>query len=319
MDLFGNILQSKSVKVNIYADEIQPVKDEITKEKWFYIGIIVEDLDYQLLDDIISVRHCNNFDKNSPYYAKNDRTIHWSEITDIDTKNIAKRWIDYILNPENKNKFYAYVLGINVSKLNREEFDTTNEFNSQYNRFFRSAILYGLKCFFGNREIIVKNIFHEEGQQQNHHYFPWHCIYKIQEQEENISFELDNLIFLPKDHRKDKRSNIIQLCDLLLGLCKTTLHGIEESKASRYKKELLDKFFPLLTRMVRDPYNKNSQYAHYNRIMIRFFPKEKTDPEDLKRFVNQFYTHRRLIYEEKLSGQCSLFLIYKLTLGGFTL
>lgn len=297
-DLFGNKIDDNStVRVNIYADEIQPVKCPVTQEDWIYIGIVVENLDNPLLEEVINLRYCNNFDKESPYFTKNDRLIHWVEISDIDTKNIAKRWIEYILQPErSRDRFYAYVLGINNSKLNREEFDTSDEFNSKYNRFFRSAVLYALKCFFPDRKVIVENIFHESGPQEEHNLFPWHCIYKISQKEANISFTNNKIQFLPKSHREDEKSNLIQLCDIFLGLCKNLLHGIKESKSSEYKKELLDIFLPLFERMINEPRNKNSRYEHANRIMIRFFPKSKTEPDTIERLTNQFYTKRKILY-----------------------
>ena len=153
---------------------------------------------------------------------------------------------------------------------------------------------------------MVKHIFHEEGQQKYHEYFPWHCIYKIESQEDNIFFETDRIIFLPKNHREDQRSNIIQLCDLFLGLCKSILHGVEESKSAKYRKELMDLILPLFERMIKEPKTINSKYAHSNRIMIRFFPKEKTKLYDLERFLNQFYTKRKLYYVEQKSGQLLL-------------
>ncbi|GAI57281.1 unnamed protein product, partial [marine sediment metagenome] len=208
-------------------------------------------------------------------YNKNNRIVHWSEIKDADTKNICKRWLEYILNPRKSRKnFYSYILGLNDSKLIREEFNTNDEFNSKYNRFFRSAVLYALKTFFPGKGIIVKNIFHEEGQQQNNRYFQWHCIYKL-EDIENVTFNCENIIFLPKDHKKDKRSNIIQLCDCILGVSTSIIHGIKKSNNSKYREELADTYFPLLKRLIEAPDNRNSRYAYYKRIMVGFFPKEK--------------------------------------------
>jgi len=306
-DLFGNEIMKKpeTIKVNIYADEVQEIEDPLTSEKWIYIGLIVENLDKPLLDEIIAIRYMNNFDVTSPYFKKNDRIVHWHDIDGADVKNIAKRWIDYILDPSKSgDKFYAYVLGINISKLNLEEFDSEDIFNSVYNRFFRSAVLYILKSAFPNNLIIVKNIFHEKGPQAHHKFFPWHCIRKIEEREENIIFECSEITFLPKSHREneggDKRSNLIQLCDLFLGLCVGLLHGIGTGKKERYRKELLDLFLPLFERMINEPDNPNSRYQHKNRIMIRFFPREKTKPGDVRRLSNQFYTERSILYRKNL-------------------
>lgn len=308
IDLFGNEMVELPVRINIYADEIQEKICPYTQEKWFYIGIIVEDLSNPILEDIIAERFMNNFDKNSPYYEKNNRIIHWSEINDADTKNICKRWFEYILNVDrSEKKFYSYILGINNSKLDKEKFDTEDEFNSKYNRFFRTAVLYGIKKFFPNRIVIVFNIYHEEGPQQQNKYFPWHCIYKISQKEENIIFLTDKIEFLPKDHRENVRSNLIQLCDAFLGACTSIIHGIKPSKTSKYREELLDLISPLVQRMIEKPENKNSRYKHANRIMIRFFPREKAQLDDIKGFLNQFYTKRKMYYLEQKSGQLKLY------------
>jgi hypothetical protein len=320
-DLFGNeiIKKPEIIEINIYADEVQEIECPYTKEKWIYIGLIVERLDNPLLEKIISIRYLNNFDINSDYFEKNDKIIHWAEIKGADTKNIAKRWIEFILDPSNADKFYGYVLGINLSKLDKEEFDSKDIFNSVYNRFFRGAVLYILKSAFPNNLIIVKNIFHEEGQQAHHKFFPWHCIHKIEESEENITFECSKITFLPKSHREnkggDKRSNLIQLCDLFLGLCVGLLHGIEQSKRAEFRIELADLFLPLFRRMIEQPENPNSRYKHKGRIMIRFFPKEKINSEDLvggidymNYFSNQFYTKRKIYYiEDEYPRQGKLF------------
>ncbi|MCR4424038.1 MAG: hypothetical protein WHU95_08430 [candidate division WOR-3 bacterium] len=308
-DLFGNELTSDtSLEINIYADEIKSKECPYTKDKWFYIGIIVEDLSNPLLEDIILERFRNNLDRKSPYYSKNNHIIHWSKLDCIDTKNICKRWFGYILDPtKSAKKFYCYILGINDTKLNKTEFDPNDPFNSRYNRFFRSALMYGIKTFFPSRRIVVKNIYHEKGQQQYDEYFPWHCIYKISQENENISFECTEVKFLPKDHREEARSNIIQLCDAFMGACVSIIHGISNSNRSIYRRELLDMIFPLVEKMIHEPYNKKSPYLHANRIMLRFFPKEKTVPCDITRLKNQFYICRPLYYEQMRSKQLSLF------------
>jgi len=305
-DLFGKEHVQQPVHVNIYADEIYSKICPDSGNKWFYIGLIVEDLTNPLLGDIIKERFCDNFDKTSKDYDKNNKIVHWSDLRIADTKNICKRWFQYILNPDKSGKtFYSYILGINNSKLIREEFGTEDEFNSKYNRFFRSAVIYALKVFFPGKEIVVENIFHEEGTQQDNEYFPWHCIYKLQ-QEDSITFKCDNITFLPKDHKERKESNLVQLCDCVLGVSTSIIHGIEKSKSSKYREELADLYSPLFSRVVNEPRNKNSKYQHYNRIITRFFPRDKTNLGDDRRMINQFYCQRGLYYSEQKSGQMRL-------------
>ena len=58
-DLFGNEIIEKPevIEINIYADEVQEIECPYTKEKWIYIGIIVEKVDNPLLDEIIAIRY----------------------------------------------------------------------------------------------------------------------------------------------------------------------------------------------------------------------------------------------------------------------
>jgi len=304
-DLFGNNYSEKPVHINIYADEVQNKECPYLGHSWHYIGIIIEDLSNPLLTDIVGERFKYNFDNNSPYYEKNNKIVHWTDISSHDEKNICKRWLEYVTNPKkSKDKFYSYILGLNDSFLQKEEFDIEDEFNSKYNKFFRTAVTYSLKVFFPNRKIIIENIFHEEGQQQYNKYFPWHIIYKLSD-EENIHFNCEEINFLPKDHNKNTNSNMVQLCDLILGISTTIIHGIadENSRRFNYIKELIDIYSPMFCRMIDNPSNIKSHYQYTRRMMINFFPKEKTELGDIERFKNQFYTKRELYYIEKHSKQ----------------
>lgn len=292
------------IEVNIYADESMDRKCPYTNNNWHYMCLIVERVDRPLLDDLINERYCNNLDQSSPYFAKNNKILHWTEIKNADEINICNRWFQYIINPgKSGDKFYCYILGLNESFLSDDEFDKNQRFNSIYNRFFRSAIEYSLKCFWGNNEIVIKNIYHEQGQQQDYIYFPWHSIDKLQNKENNFKFETNEIQFLGKDHKIDEKANILQLCDCFLGAIVNLIHGLEnpESKKSQNKKKLLQLLLPLCKRMMKESGNPNSSYQHKNRIMIRFFPKEKTDKNSIQQSTNLFYTNRKLKFEEDIT------------------
>ena len=302
-DLFGNENVPRPIHVNLFADEIQGKVCPYSNNLWNYIGIIVENLDHPLLDDIIYERFKGNFDEHSKYHKMNNKVVHWSDIRTADPKNICKRWFEYVLaSDKSRNKFFSYILGFNDSYLVKEEFDTDDEFNSKYNRFFRSAVSYSLKTFLGGKKVIVENVFHEDGQQIYNQFFPWHIIYKLKN-DETISFNCTEITFLPKDHKKDVRSNLIQLCDVVLGVSASIIHGIEKSKASKYREELADLYINLFNRIIESPNNKNSRFEYNNRIMIRFFPRERTTLNDERRLLNQFYSKRPLYYLEQKSGQ----------------
>jgi len=231
-DLFGRETIQPIIHVNIYADEVVNKKCPYTNHSWNYIGLIVENIEKDLLKDIIHERFLGNFNEDSRYYELNNKIVHWCQIRIADTKNICKRWFEYILDPmKSSDSYYSYILGFNDSLLVRDNFGSEDEFNNKYNGFFRSAILYALKCFYGRNKVVVENIFHEVGQQQHHSYFPWHSIY-ILASVQNIIFKCDEITFLSKDHKENERANLIQLCDTILGVSTSILHGFEISKKS---------------------------------------------------------------------------------------
>jgi hypothetical protein len=310
-DLFGNDVKKPNLELTLYADEAMNRKCPYTGNNWHYICIIFERIDKSLLEDIIIERYCNNFDNSSPYYQKNNKILHWTDLSSADEKNICKRWFDYILAPHKSDKkFYCYILGLNESYLNNEEFDPKDKFGSIYNRFFRTAIEYGIKTLFPEEsfsQIIIKNIYHEQGQQQHHNLFKWHPIDKLVEKT-NFQFETNEIIFLPKDHNNNEQANILQLCDCFFGAVVNIIHGLENenSKRSKLKKELLDLLISHIYKIIHaESLGKNERV---NNILLRFFPKQKSRPDDiLQRSQNQFYSKRKLKYHEENSGQLSFY------------
>ena len=108
-DLFGfDISTPPQIEVNIYADESMNRKCPYTNDNWHYMCLIVERVDMPLLDDLINERYCNNLDQTSPYFAKNNKILHWTEIKNADEINICKRWFQYILNPGKSSDKWSY-------------------------------------------------------------------------------------------------------------------------------------------------------------------------------------------------------------------
>ena len=309
VDLFGEEIVLKPIRVNIYADEIQPMSNQITGEQWMYLGATFEIVDKPILPEIINQRYLRDRKGWEKYQEKNDRIIHWAEIRSIDQKNICERWLK---NTYTDSRFYFSVFGINLTNLNINEFGDSNRFNVIYNRFFRANLAFSLKKFFG-RGVVVENIYHEYGQQENSEYFDWHTIFRL-DQDEHLNFRCSNITFLPKNHKEDERSNMIQLTDVYLGVFKDLHLGlsqeVKDGKSFRdHKKFLLEIIEPLLKRAVENPDNINSSYKYAKRINISLFPKTKSNKGDLERIMNNFYKPKEisLSYHLQDSPQISLF------------
>ena len=312
-DLFWNNVE-RTIKINIYADESKSRKDEFWNI-WHYICIVIDKSDNLLLNEIEKERY--HWNPSILSNEKHNKKIHRSDISSIDEKNICERWFKYILDNKKNWNFYGTILWINVSLLSTKCF-WDKSFNTVYNRFFRTAIIYSVKTYFPWYKIIIGNIFHEIWEQENYDIFSTHCIKKINELDENISVECDRIIFLWKDHNENKNATLIQLCDVYLWVILNIIHWCENYTSKRfikYKKSLIDMMFPLVKRLIENPKNKNSKYNFYKHQSISFFPQWNNinlwelNKQELFKYFNGFYTKRTLKYEEYLMPykQLSLF------------
>lgn len=293
IDLFGNeITAQEAIHVNIYSDEVWETVHKITGENWIYSVAIYEKINNPILEDLINIRYLKDKDNWEYYKDKNDTDIHWAQLgNDANKKNVIERWIKFIHDDcFNDRKFHFSLIGINLSNLNREEFDNKQNLNSIYNRFYRSMIQFSVKKFFG-KGVIIENIYHEQGSQEDHGYFNWHTIYTL-DKDEYLNFNCREVIFLPKSHRYDTRSNILQLCDVLAGILKDLHCGIEESKKNKNKREILDSKIVkdlFIDRIIKKPNNINSGYGYAKRFHISFFPKFRSDYRSIVRSFNNYY------------------------------
>jgi len=101
LDLFGEeIATKKPIRVNVYADEIQELMNQVTGECWMYIGTTFEIIDTPTLPELLNHRYLKNKENWENYKEKNDRVLHWTEIRSIDQKNICERWLKNTYIPQ---------------------------------------------------------------------------------------------------------------------------------------------------------------------------------------------------------------------------
>lgn len=308
-DLFQNEVGDE-VEVNIYADEIWDVEHSVTKEKWLYMISIYEEVEKPILEDLISRRYCKDREGWEAYRDKNGVDIHWAEMgTDKNKQFVVQRWIDWIYQDcAEQRKFYFSMQAINLSNLNLEEFDDKQTLNSIYNRFFRSMVQYSLKKFFSGRQVTVKEVFHESGSQEKHKYFSWHFIQELQKE---FTFDCHKITFLPKSHKEDKRSNIIQLCDVLGGVIKDLHIGYSVSKKMKNRDEIIKSIAVqelIVKRVIEKPKNYKSSFGYHNRFHLSFFPRVNSKAQDkIERLKNNYYNEKEVEWAyKKDSRQISL-------------
>lgn len=303
----------QSISLNMYCDEIKPItiKDPIDGNQiWAYIGILVVpvNIEQYLIHHLCNLRCGNETNKQGwgkckvkcCYHAKNGKEIHYKDSKSADVFHIAKKWINFALHDGNYTFFY--ILGLNLTNLDYTCFGShcpSKRFAIIYNRFFRTAMLKSVKSSFNSYDsIIIENIFHDNSEIENHDYFPWHSIYRLEKDDPKISFKTEKIEFIDSDHHisGSYRSHLIQYIDILMGAIFNALHW--ESKDEK-KENLALTIHPLLKRMMRNPNNKNSSFTHYNRKVIDFFPSRRLNEFSDFPMNGTFYKNREIRIDRK--------------------
>lgn len=291
-----SVKPKKVIHLEIYCDEIKRVKDDHDKSVWMYLGALFVPTSKKdvLLNKLLNLRcikynswHWNENDcpNQCRYHDWNNTEIHFKDVYKHRSKfEIAKRWLEFLIenNKKDLRLIYFYILGIDLSKLNLERFgeDKGRDLNV-YNRFFRTLISGGAKYFFSEYKfIIIDNIYHDKGSQEEHEYFPWYTPYRLNLSDDKIHVANSEITFVDSDHREypdendmDFRceSQFIQFIDLILGSIHCCLHA---SATRKEKIELALIIKPLLERLMNNPKNKHSSYHYYRKQQIKFFPKK---------------------------------------------
>jgi hypothetical protein len=294
--------------------------DEAYFGKWLYIGILIipEKRETEILTTLLNKR-CGHPDKNKAWgkcdtecqwHNRNNTEVHYAKIDSKDKFYIAERWISYLVN--DTEDIYFYVLGLDLSKLDKTQFGNHKHDKNIYNRFFRTAILKSVKSYFHRyNSIIIREVYHDNSSElEGHDYFPWHSIFYIDNRDDKVTLGTDKIIFIDSDHRKsgNSYSHFIQFIDLILGCIGNCL---DHTSSNNEKEVIAEKCLPRIERLIEKPNNKNSRYNYVGRQKIEFFPKHvlrNTDDRTLEYYykrMNSFYTKR--IIKLKNKNQAVLF------------
>lgn len=302
----NRLFEQDKIRISVYADESMSRECSITNTSWDYMCLC-----FVSSAEIFNIINCLRFNKGvisvdfqvdckNEFFKKNNHKIHFNEISSADQFHIAKRFLEWVIDLDSMNHIKFLILGIDRTKIDSSKFGDAKVFENIYNRFFRTALNYGLKRFYNTEDIIIKNIFHETGGQKDHEYFPFHTIWKLKKE---FSFECREITFIEKDHIKEVHSNLTQLCDLILGVF---THIIHNEKKDTYKDRLANIALPLVKRAIEESKNKNSSYKHYQRFACSFFPKNGIAKFEGKEvWGSEFYTERPLNYLVSQSSQLS--------------
>lgn len=329
MSIRGNI------KLEAYCDEIHKCYLPSDHSHWMYIGILFVPLQIKnrLLAELLNKRcisHSSWVWKESEcpfncgFHDKNDTEIKYQTLHRLNARyRIARRWLqEFLIEENNKNDrglVFFNILGLNLKNMELESFGSDrNRDLTIYNRFFRTVLSGGVNFFFAEYEKkIIKKIYHDEGSQETHDYFPWHPGYKINMKfGEKLFIEDEKIEFVDSNHRryssKDlmEKSQLIQFIDLILGTVFCCLHNPTEKEEKRRIGMIMK---PLLSRLLKNPLNARSSYHYYRKQSVSFFPRNKitSKDEDFQQIdlsgnllqqdniIDNFYTNRPILLESE--------------------
>lgn len=281
--------------LEIFSDEIY-FDDPKTNKRYIGLGSLFVPLSKKLiLNKKLSYLRClyEGSDKWSWYFDKcpikcredwhklNNCEIHHSGLinsTSNSHKKICKNWLNFLIdnNKNNKELIYFKILYIDMDKLDDTVFGSND--TNIYSRFYETTIKGGLKYFFKDSFVNVKNIYHDiADDKESHDYFPWHLSYQLNKDESSLKINEKYVKFIDSNHKtylNDKtyvvESQFIQFIDLILGSVTQNIFHLSDDKT---KKEIDSIICPLVYRLINEPYNPNSSYHYFKKQDVSIFPK----------------------------------------------
>lgn len=310
---YGVFPKDTEIRLNLYCDECG-------SGSWLYIAMVLvpHQDETLLLQNLLNAR-CGNSQRRANwgecrplcnYHQRNDTLLHWSKLraSQKDKSGLARRWVRCFL--EDITLTRAYILGIDLSKLDQRYFGSERTEDNIYNRFFRTSLLKAAKSFFARyQNIHITEIIHDRcTAKQLHPYFNWQPIFCINEQDDKVFIEKATITFLNSDHRESGQyhSHFLQYIDLIVNVFR---QGIDAQSKDSLKIELSRMALPLLKRLLYAPCNINSSYQYVGRLKMEFFPKhdiKAISPDSLQYELKKwdcFYTSRSIALEESGQGK----------------
>jgi hypothetical protein len=293
----------RKLELEVFADEIVIPRDYLNQKKNFIaLGVLfVPTKDRNNFIKDLSNNRCL-FEKSkkwvwlhnncpfsdeckSSWHDSNNSEIHHQKIRKARTPRalmeVSKNWLKFLVqnNKSGTYPIYFNLLYIDLDKLEIDNFGQDKIHENIYNKFFRTVLSYGIKAYFPNEKVVIKNVYHDKGSMEFHSYFPHLNLQKLTETLDDGTGVLNQEIcFVDSDHRKylnseeklHEESNFIQLIDLILGSFTQNIYFLSDDCL---KKELAMIIRPLVSRLIKNPNNKNSSYHYCGNQKISFYPK----------------------------------------------
>ncbi len=314
---------NQEIIINLYCDEIKDEKINdpyFDNQCWDYFGFLLvpANEENELISRLLKCRCANPNNKSGwnecdvkcKYHNNNNKEVHYKDLQSFDKFHIASRWFDFFENDTNLTRFY--IVGVNNSALDSYRFGNGTKAARKemiYNRFFRTALLKSTKSYFHMyNKIIIRSIVHDKSNFQKGDFFPWHVIFRVEKDDQKVSFECNEIEFIDSNHNvtNDDRSNLIQYIDLLLG---ATFNALHYKSKNINKVTVSRRIAPFLRLIMEQNFHRLKKNHLLGRMDIDFFPKcnnlSKFDESSISYDLGCFYKSRVLRVEQ--ADQTDLF------------
>lgn len=251
--------------LNVYCDEV--VKP--SSNNFIILGaLFIRNSDVnKVINQLEDIRCLSNHNWNYEYklcskidmckekwHDKNNTKIHFKEIDKhAERKIIAQRWLTTLKNNLIKNRVKFTILVIDLSKLDCERFGQNKTDLNIYNKFFRTLLNGGVRYLYHGEHAQIKCVYHDEGSQEKHKYFPELNLNKLEmETSDDLTIAHKKIIFVNDDHRMYlkngkmdlvKHSQLIQLIDIILGSFSQLFMNLSEKDDKKEVAEIMREVF----------------------------------------------------------------------------
>lgn len=271
--------------LNVYCDEvIRPNSNE-----FIVLGVLfIKEIDMLNVLHTLENKRCLNGSNHKwnynydfcpnkkqckkEWHENNNTKIHFNEIDRRrERKIISKNWLT-LLKSTLKDNIKFGILAIDLKKLDCERFGRNKKDLNIYNRFFRTLLKGGIRYLYDKEKVKIKTIYHDEGSQERHTFFPELNMNKLElEAFNDVAIENKKIVFLNDDHRiylgdndleSVRHSQFIQLIDIILGSFSQLLFNLSAKEDKKEVSEVMREVFESI-------FDRKWEYPH----TISFFPK----------------------------------------------
>jgi len=278
--------------------ELLAFHDERRVRNWLYHGFVLCEVDDfpHLRDQLVNAKGESGCDV--------DKRIHFSELRSGGSGSSRTRaaiaWAKLFVTTLHSIMWFHF-FGINLNNIDYEFFGPSSAGQARdfriYNKFFEIGLFGTCSFFFDSREDVeIVHIVSEKRDLEKENPFLIHAPYRINRRASNIRVRGRQVVQVASHPGRETAhpgyAHLVNLVDVLIGSFSEVIDYTTKKDGCT---EVAERVFPVCSRLLENPYNKNSRY--YKRYAVSFFPKRLVSrsaivKHDVRSTEDLFYWNR---------------------------